>query len=73
LFASADWRLWFGLLFVPTIYQWAIDSIFVSGSRHHLPYISLTAIMVGIVLGAAGSMSAVSAREGADTDAVVHP
>jgi hypothetical protein len=73
LFACTEWRLWFGLLFVPTIYQWAIDSVFVSGSRHHQPYISLTAIMVGIVLGAARSATGESAREGADTAAALRP
>ncbi len=50
LFRLANWRLWYGLLFLPIVYQWVIDSVFESGPRHHVPYVALIGIMVGIVL-----------------------
>jgi 4-amino-4-deoxy-L-arabinose transferase-like glycosyltransferase len=60
VFELANWRLWYGLLFLPVAYQWVIDSIFVSGSRHHLPYISLIAVMVGIAITSATNTSSAS-------------
>ncbi|MEI9978133.1 MAG: glycosyltransferase family 39 protein [Edaphobacter sp.] len=53
LFRSGDWKIWYGLLFLPLVYQWAIDSVFESGSRHHVPYIAPIAILVGMVLSLA--------------------
>jgi 4-amino-4-deoxy-L-arabinose transferase-like glycosyltransferase len=53
LFKMDNWRLWFGLLFLPLLYQWVIDSVFESGPRHHVPYVALIAVLVGMVLGLA--------------------
>ena len=50
LFHLRNWQLWFGLCFLPQVYQWTIDSVFESGSRHHLGYISLVSVMVALVL-----------------------
>ena len=57
LFRLRSWPLWFGLCFLPQLYQWAIDSVFESGSRHHLGYIGLLSVGVAMV------MSTVAARE----------
>ena len=53
LFRLGNWRLWYGLLFLPLVYQWAIDSVFESGPRHHVPYVALIAVLVGMVLNSA--------------------
>jgi 4-amino-4-deoxy-L-arabinose transferase-like glycosyltransferase len=53
LFRLGNWRLWYGLLFLPLLYQWAIDSVFESGPRHHVPYVALIAVLAGMVLGSA--------------------
>jgi len=53
LFKLSNWRLWFGFLFLPLVYQWAIDSVFESGPRHHVPYVALIAVLVGMVLSSA--------------------
>jgi 4-amino-4-deoxy-L-arabinose transferase-like glycosyltransferase len=53
LFRLENWRLWFGLLLLPLLYQWAIDSVFESGPRHHVPYVALIAVLVGIALSTA--------------------
>jgi 4-amino-4-deoxy-L-arabinose transferase-like glycosyltransferase len=50
LFKPGNWRLWYGLLFLPFLYQWAIDSVFESGPRHHVPYVALLAVLAGMVL-----------------------
>ena len=50
LFRSTGWPVWYGICVLPLLYQWAIDSVFESGGRHHVPYICLVAIMVGIAL-----------------------
>jgi len=49
LFRLENWRLWFGVLFLPLLYEWAINSVFESGPRHHVPYVSLIAILVSMV------------------------
>jgi len=49
LFRQKKWQIWFGLLFLPLLYQWAIDSVFESGPRHHIPYLALMAVMAGMV------------------------
>jgi len=53
LFKLENWRLWYGILFLPFLYQWAIDSVFESGPRHHVPYAALIAVLVGMVLSSA--------------------
>lgn len=53
LFKLSNWRLWFGFLFLPLAYQWAIETIFQSGGRHHIPYVALIAVLVGMVLNSA--------------------
>jgi len=53
LFRLYNWRLWYGLLFLPIVYQWVIDSVFESGPRHHIPYVALIGILAGMVLSAA--------------------
>lgn len=50
LFRLRRWQSWFGVLFLPLVYQWAIDSIFESGSRHHVPFLGLLSILVALVL-----------------------
>jgi 4-amino-4-deoxy-L-arabinose transferase-like glycosyltransferase len=50
---------WFTIAFLPFAYQWAIDSVFESGSRHHLSYVGLLALLV-----AAASMVAINAGKG---------
>lgn len=50
LFRRDNWRLWYGLLFLPLLYQWTIDSVFEAGPRHHVPYIALICVMVAMVL-----------------------
>ncbi len=49
LFRIRNWRLWYGALFLPLLYQWVIDSVFESGPRHHVPYVALISILVGLV------------------------
>jgi hypothetical protein len=39
LFGLKNWTAWFGMLFLPMLYQWGIDCVFESGPRHHIPYI----------------------------------
>jgi 4-amino-4-deoxy-L-arabinose transferase-like glycosyltransferase len=53
LFRLENWRLCFGLLFLPLTYQWVIDSVFESGPRHHVPYVAVISILVSIVLSSA--------------------
>jgi hypothetical protein len=55
LFSRRDWRIWFGILFLPLLYQWAIDSTFESGPRHHLPYIALISVMAGMAVDLAST------------------
>jgi 4-amino-4-deoxy-L-arabinose transferase-like glycosyltransferase len=50
LFGLRNWQMWFGMLFLPLLYQWAIDSAFESGPRHHLPYIALISVMAGMAV-----------------------
>lgn len=51
LFRQRSWLVWFGLCCLPMLYQWAIDAVFESAGRHHVPYIPLIAVTVGIILG----------------------
>lgn len=53
LFRLYNWRLWYGLLFLPILYQWVIDSVYESGPRHHVPYVALIGILAGMALSAA--------------------
>jgi 4-amino-4-deoxy-L-arabinose transferase-like glycosyltransferase len=62
LFRHSDWRLWYGLLFLPLVYQWAIDSLFESGPRHHVPYIALIGVLVSMVLSSAVQCSDLPAQ-----------
>jgi hypothetical protein len=55
LFGLSSWRLSYGILFLPFLYQWCIDSVFESGPRHHVPYLSLIAVLVSVVLSLAVS------------------
>ena len=50
MLARPRWWLWYSVCFLPVCYQWFIDSIFESGSRHHLSDVGLLAILVGIAL-----------------------
>ena len=43
---ALDWPAWFGVAFLPLAYQWAIDSVYESGSRHHLAHTSCVAVLV---------------------------
>jgi hypothetical protein len=63
LFRLGNWRLWFGLLFLPLLYQWAIDSFFESGPRHHVPYVALIAVLVGMALSSAAQQESESNQE----------
>ena len=45
-----EWPLWFGLCVLPQVFQWAIDSVFESGSRHHLGYVPLVGVLVAMSL-----------------------
>lgn len=42
---STLWPAWFGVAFLPYAYQWLIDSIFESGSRHHLAHVGCLAVL----------------------------
>lgn len=53
LFRPGNWRLWFGLLFLPLVYQWVIDSVVESGPRHHVPYVAVISVLVSMVLSLA--------------------
>jgi len=53
LFNLKNWQVWFGMLFLPLLYQWAIDSVFESGARHHVPYVAFISVLVGIALSSA--------------------
>lgn len=53
LFRFGDWRLWYGALFLPLLYQWAIDSVFESGPRHHVPYLAFISVLAATVLHSA--------------------
>lgn len=45
------------VLFLMTVlYFWAIDSVFESGARHHLPLVGLLAVMAGTVSTGAGGL-----------------
>jgi 4-amino-4-deoxy-L-arabinose transferase-like glycosyltransferase len=61
LFKLSNWLLWYGLLFLPLLYQWAIDSVFESGPRHHVPYVALIAVLVGMVLSSAADKNLIPA------------
>jgi 4-amino-4-deoxy-L-arabinose transferase-like glycosyltransferase len=43
---ALDWPAWFAVAFLPLAYQWAIDSVYESGSRHHLAQTSCMAILM---------------------------
>ncbi len=45
LFRAADWPVWFAVAFLPFLYQWGIDSVFESGSRHHLAHVGCLAVL----------------------------
>ena len=50
LFSRRNWRLWYGLLFLPLVYQLVIDGVFESSPRHHVPYIALIAVLLALAL-----------------------
>jgi 4-amino-4-deoxy-L-arabinose transferase-like glycosyltransferase len=52
VFSTKRWWMWYGLCFLPVTYQWAIDTVFESGSRHHISDVALLAILVGHALSA---------------------
>ncbi len=55
LFRTRNWRLWYGLCVLPLLSQWAIDSVFEAGARHHVPYLGLLSVLVAIgIVTAAG-------------------
>ena len=56
LFRPRDWRLWYGICVLPLLYQWAIDSVFEAGARHHVPYLGLISILVALGVASAGSI-----------------
>jgi 4-amino-4-deoxy-L-arabinose transferase-like glycosyltransferase len=62
MFRSSNWQLWFGLLFLPLLYQWAIDSVFESGPRHHVPHVALISVLIGIVIASAAQPIPASGR-----------
>jgi 4-amino-4-deoxy-L-arabinose transferase-like glycosyltransferase len=55
LFRHSNWPMWFGICFLPILYQWMIDSVFESGARHHTPYLPLLCILVAMVLNLGAS------------------
>ncbi|MGB7985167.1 MAG: glycosyltransferase family 39 protein [Terracidiphilus sp.] len=63
LFSLESWRIWFGLLFIPFLYQWAIDSVFESGPRHHVPYVALLAVLAGMVLNSASQVKSITLQD----------
>jgi 4-amino-4-deoxy-L-arabinose transferase-like glycosyltransferase len=67
LFRLDNWRLWFGLLFLPLLYEWVIVSIFESGPRHHVPFVSLLSVLVAMVLSSAAQSIPSSARAASQT------
>jgi len=50
IFRMRGWERWYGLCFLPLVYQWLIDSVFESGSRHHISYVAFVAMLVGIAI-----------------------
>lgn len=46
------WPAWFGVAFLPYAYQWVIDSISESGSRHHLAHVGCLAVLCAAALAA---------------------
>ena len=49
---ALDWPAWFGVSFLPLAYQWVIDSVYESGSRHHLAHTSCVAVLVACAFAA---------------------
>jgi 4-amino-4-deoxy-L-arabinose transferase-like glycosyltransferase len=49
---ALDWPAWFAVAFLPLAYQWAIDSVFESGSRHHLAHTSCVAVLIACAFAA---------------------
>ncbi len=62
LMQSPEWALWFGVCVLPQVFQWAIDSVFESGSRHHLGYVSLVGVLVALSLRTARRAAADSEK-----------
>lgn len=50
LFKRSRWGTWFGICFVPLFYQFLIDTVFESGSRHHVCFTGLLGVLVGLAL-----------------------
>ena len=63
LFGLRQWPLWFGLCVLPQIYQLAIDSVFESGSRHHLGYVPLLSVLVALALVSAKGLGPTKNQE----------
>ena len=53
LLRSSHWVTCFSLVFLPFAYQWAIDSVFESGSRHHMAYVGCLAALVAVAMRSA--------------------
>ena len=51
LFRAPRWPIWFGVAFLPFLYQWMIDFIFESGSRHHFAHVSCLAVLTAAAFG----------------------
>ena len=49
---ALDWPAWFGVSFLPLAYQWVIDSVYESGSRHHLAHTSCVAVLIACAFAA---------------------
>ncbi len=58
LFREQNWRVWYGVCVLPLLYQWCIDSIFESGSRHHGPYFGVISILVALAVISASDRGA---------------
>ncbi len=52
------WRVWYGICVLPLLYQWCIDSVFESGSRHHGPYFGVISTLVALAIISASDRGA---------------
>lgn len=73
LFRSARWPLWFGVAFLPFTYQWVIDSIYESGSRHHMAHVSCVAVLVSCAWASIQQERSTAAAVESQADRLVAP
>ena len=61
-FRSRDWAELLAVAFLPFAYQWAIDSVFESGSRHHMAHVACIAILLSVSLASVTNQSSAISR-----------